>query len=111
MLIYTLRKCHQGSKNVEFTVREDQRVYYYEDDSTLPDVKEALEKELTFMRKYKERTGIEWVGTTWPRPPVSYDMWNPEVRAAAAIRTMPAHPLTSVSYFGLVCGTTVLCPS
>lgn len=66
-----------GAINVEFSIEEDKRVYFYEDDSTLPQVKEALAKELAWTKDYKERTGREWVGTTWPRPPPTYDMWKP----------------------------------
>lgn len=77
----------QGAKNVEFTVQHDQRVYWFEDDSTLPEVREALEKELEWMRDYKARTGREWVGTAWPRPPITYDMWQPKVSCMIALHT------------------------
>lgn len=65
-------------------------MYVFEDDSTLPEVKEALEKELTWMREYKERTGREWVGTTWPRPPPTYDMWDPKVSTQRGTATTGA---------------------
>eukprot|EP00035_Acanthoeca_spectabilis_P039182 m.59787 g.59787 ORF g.59787 m.59787 type:complete len:408 (+) comp9478_c0_seq1:76-1299(+) len=81
-----------GAKNVEFSIREDQRVYVFEDDSTLPEVKEALEKELTWMREYKERTGREWVGTTWPRPPPTYDMWDPKEVGQRIFVPLYEHP-------------------
>jgi hypothetical protein len=70
----------QGAKNIEFTISEDQRNYVFEDDTTLPAVKEALDTEMDWMKEYKERTGREWVGTTWPRPAPTYDMWQPKVR-------------------------------
>jgi len=69
---------YPGAKFVEFAITEDQRLYYYIDDSTKPEVMAKLQEEIDFMADYKERTGRHWVGTTWPRPPPTFEYIQPE---------------------------------
>eukprot|EP00040_Diaphanoeca_grandis_P030630 m.181481 g.181481 ORF g.181481 m.181481 type:complete len:409 (+) comp32068_c0_seq2:192-1418(+) len=69
---------YPGGKFVEFAITEDQRLYYYIDDSTKPEVMEKLQEEIDFMAEYRNRTGRHWVGTTWPRPPPTFEYREPE---------------------------------
>eukprot|EP00040_Diaphanoeca_grandis_P030631 m.181486 g.181486 ORF g.181486 m.181486 type:complete len:420 (+) comp32068_c0_seq3:169-1428(+) len=69
---------YPGAKFVEFAIQEDQRLYYYIDDSTKPEVLAKLQEEIDFMEEYKNRTGRHWVGTTWPRPPPTFEFIQPE---------------------------------
>jgi prolyl 4-hydroxylase len=80
---------YPGAVNVEFEVSEDQRLYYYMDDSTKPEVRAKLEEEIAFMKNYLETNGRHWVGTTWPRPPPTFTMRKPTFIGQEIVVPMP----------------------
>lgn len=78
-----------GAINTEFEIREDQRLYYFMDDSTKPEVRKHIEDEIAFMVQYLNETGKHWVGTTWPRPPPTFTMWQPEYIGQEIVVPLP----------------------
>lgn len=78
-----------GAVNVEFSISQDQRLYYFMDDSTKPEVKMRINDEIDFMSTYLNRTGRHWVGTTWPRPPPTFTMWQPEYIGQEIVVPLP----------------------
>jgi len=62
----------------QFTIRNDQMIYAYTDETTPLSHKEALEKEMDFRDEYHDKNGFHWVATSYPRPPVTLPMLKPK---------------------------------
>lgn len=61
-----------------FQIDEETLVYPFVDSTTTKKALDELNKELDFREEYYEKNGFDWIGTTYPRPPVTLYMHRPK---------------------------------